>query len=57
VARPVDIWAFAAQRLADYKVPRRVALVDRLPRNATGKVVKAELVTPPLVPGARTDGG
>jgi fatty-acyl-CoA synthase len=55
--RPEDIWAFAAQRLADYKVPRRVALVDRLPRNATGKVVKAELVTPPLVPGARTDGG
>jgi fatty-acyl-CoA synthase len=55
--QPVDIWAFAAQRLADYKVPRRVALVDRLPRNATGKVVKAELVTPPLVPGARTDGG
>jgi fatty-acyl-CoA synthase len=53
---PVDIWAFAAQRLADYKVPRRVALVDRLPRNATGKVVKAELTTPPLVAGARSDG-
>lgn len=29
--------------LADYKVPRRVELVDELPRNATGKVVKAEL--------------
>jgi acyl-CoA synthetase (AMP-forming)/AMP-acid ligase II len=51
---PVDLWAFAAQRLADYKVPRRVALVDRLPRNATGKVVKAELTPPPLGAGARS---
>jgi acyl-CoA synthetase (AMP-forming)/AMP-acid ligase II len=34
---------FALQQLADYKVPRRYVFVDTLPRNATGKVVKAEL--------------
>jgi acyl-CoA synthetase (AMP-forming)/AMP-acid ligase II/acyl carrier protein len=30
-------------RLAEHKVPHRVVLVDRLPRNASGKVVKAEV--------------
>jgi acyl-CoA synthetase (AMP-forming)/AMP-acid ligase II len=29
--------------LADYKVPRRIELIDELPRNATGKVLKAQL--------------
>jgi acyl-CoA synthetase (AMP-forming)/AMP-acid ligase II len=38
-----DLRAFAAERLSDYKVPRRITFVDSLPRNATGKVVKAEL--------------
>ncbi|HYA69111.1 MAG TPA: fatty acid--CoA ligase family protein, partial [Acidimicrobiales bacterium] len=38
-----DIHEFCAERLADYKVPRRVEVVDALPRNATGKVLKAEL--------------
>ena len=33
-----------AERLADYKVPRRIELADALPRNATGKVLKQELV-------------
>ncbi len=32
-----------ADKLADYKVPRRIELVDELPRNATGKVLKAQL--------------
>jgi fatty-acyl-CoA synthase len=32
-----------AGRVADYKVPRRIEFVDELPRNATGKVLKAEL--------------
>lgn len=36
--------AWCRERMADYKVPRRVTFVDRLPRNATGKVVKHELV-------------
>jgi acyl-CoA synthetase (AMP-forming)/AMP-acid ligase II len=39
-----DLRAFAAERLSDYKVPRRMAFVDELPRNATGKVLKADLV-------------
>ena len=30
--------------LADYKVPRRWYVVDELPRNATGKVLKAQLI-------------
>jgi acyl-CoA synthetase (AMP-forming)/AMP-acid ligase II len=35
--------AFCAERLADYKRPRQVTVVDELPRNATGKVLKHEL--------------
>jgi fatty-acyl-CoA synthase len=32
------------QRLARYKVPREIVFLDELPRNATGKVLKRELV-------------
>jgi len=35
---------FLAERLSDYKIPRRITMVESLPRNATGKVVKRELV-------------
>jgi acyl-CoA synthetase (AMP-forming)/AMP-acid ligase II len=35
--------AFCADRLADYKRPRRLWFVDELPRNATGKVMKHKL--------------
>jgi acyl-CoA synthetase (AMP-forming)/AMP-acid ligase II len=35
--------AWVAERLADYKKPRRVKVIDALPRNALGKVVKPEL--------------
>jgi acyl-CoA synthetase (AMP-forming)/AMP-acid ligase II len=35
--------AFCRDRLANYKVPRRVVFVDELPHNATGKVLKREL--------------
>lgn len=34
---------WARERLANYKVPRRVVAVPELPTNATGKVVKEEL--------------
>ncbi len=37
------IRAFAAQRLAQYKVPREFVFVDALPRTANGKVKRAEL--------------
>ena len=39
-----DISAFAAERLAPYKKPRRVVFVDEVPRNLTGRVLKAQLV-------------
>ena len=35
--------AYAADLLAPYKRPRRVHFVDELPRNALGKVVRAEI--------------
>jgi long-chain acyl-CoA synthetase len=35
--------AFLKEKLADYKVPRRVVELAALPRNATGKVLKTEL--------------
>ncbi len=38
-----EIVAWAREEMANYKVPRRVEVVDALPVNATGKVVKDEL--------------
>ncbi len=38
-----ELIAFCAQRLADYKVPRRVDFVDALPRNAMNRVLKRAL--------------
>jgi acyl-CoA synthetase (AMP-forming)/AMP-acid ligase II len=35
--------AWARQAMANYKVPRRVVVVDTLPLNASGKVLKREL--------------
>jgi HIP---CoA ligase len=35
--------AWARQVMANYKVPRRVVVVDSLPMNASGKVLKREL--------------
>jgi acyl-CoA synthetase (AMP-forming)/AMP-acid ligase II len=32
------IRAFAAERLADFKVPRQVVLLDEIPKGATGKI-------------------
>ena len=52
VARPAvaltaeAVFAFCAERLADYKRPRKVHFVDALPRNATGKVMKHKLREP-----------
>ncbi|MCU1590581.1 MAG: dicarboxylate-CoA ligase PimA [Frankiales bacterium] len=41
-----ELIAWCKERLAGYKVPRTVALVDSLPRNATGKVDKLLLASP-----------
>ncbi|MDQ0339944.1 long-chain acyl-CoA synthetase [Caldalkalibacillus uzonensis] len=38
-----EIIDFLAQRLADYKVPKKVFFLDELPRNPGGKVLKAQL--------------
>jgi fatty-acyl-CoA synthase len=38
-----DITAWCRERLAGYKCPRRVSVMDSLPRNPSGKVRKAEL--------------
>jgi len=38
-----DITDWAREHLANYKVPRRVVVVDTLPTNASGKVLKYEL--------------
>ena len=35
-----DLRSFMLERLADYKVPRAVHMVDELPRNASGKVIR-----------------
>jgi HIP---CoA ligase len=40
---PEEIVAWSREQMANYKVPRAVELVDELPRNATGKVLKDEL--------------
>ena len=45
--QPVDIdelIAWSRENMANYKVPRYVELVDALPLNAAGKVLKYELV-------------
>jgi acyl-CoA synthetase (AMP-forming)/AMP-acid ligase II/uncharacterized membrane protein len=39
-----DLKGYVKQNLARYKVPREVEFLDELPRNATGKVLKRELV-------------
>jgi len=43
---PDQLDAFCRERLADYKCPRRFTFLPALPRNATGKVLKRDLVAP-----------
>jgi acyl-CoA synthetase (AMP-forming)/AMP-acid ligase II len=42
-----DLIAYCRERLANFKVPRAVTFVDALPRNASGKVIKAALRAAP----------
>jgi acyl-CoA synthetase (AMP-forming)/AMP-acid ligase II len=39
-----ELRSFLLDRLADYKVPRRITVVGALPRNESGKVLKTHLV-------------
>ena len=41
---PAELAGFAAARLAAYKKPRRVVLMDAVPKNLTGRVLKTQLV-------------
>jgi len=40
---PDELIAFCRARLAAYKYPRRITIVDELPKSATGKILKAKL--------------
>jgi len=42
-ADPDELIAFCRARLAGYKYPRRITIVDELPKSATGKILKAKL--------------
>ena len=44
-AEPGDLIEFVAQQLSVHKRPRDVRIVESLPRNAMGKVLKKELMT------------
>ena len=39
-----ELKGYVKQNLARYKVPREIVFIDELPRNATGKVLKRELI-------------
>jgi long-chain acyl-CoA synthetase len=45
-ALPEELIAHCKERLAAYKYPRRIVIVDQLPRGATGKVLKSRLTLP-----------
>jgi long-chain acyl-CoA synthetase len=45
-ARPEDLREHVRQRVAAYKYPRHVWLVDELPKGPTGKVLKRAIVIP-----------
>ena len=40
---PDDVIAYCKERLAAYKYPREVRIVDELPKGPTGKILKKEL--------------
>jgi long-chain acyl-CoA synthetase len=43
---PTELREFVKQRLAAYKYPRRVWIVDSLPKGATGKILRREVTVP-----------
>jgi malonyl-CoA/methylmalonyl-CoA synthetase len=49
--QPGDLEAACRQKLASFKVPRSFIFLDKLPRNALGKVQKHLLPKPETVPG------
>ncbi len=45
IAREAELREFAAQRLADFKVPRRIVVLDEIPKGPTGKPRRIGLAT------------
>jgi long-chain acyl-CoA synthetase len=45
-ATPADLRAFARERVAAYKYPRHVWIVDDLPKGPTGKILRREVQPP-----------
>ena len=45
-ATPEELRAFARDRVAAYKYPRRIWLVDSLPKGPTGKILRREVQPP-----------
>jgi acyl-CoA synthetase (AMP-forming)/AMP-acid ligase II len=43
VASEGDIRTFASGRLADFKVPRKIVILDEIPKGATGKLQRIGL--------------
>ena len=48
-ALAAEITAFAKERVAAYKYPRRVVFVEALPKGPTGKILKREITVQPGV--------
>jgi acyl-CoA synthetase (AMP-forming)/AMP-acid ligase II len=42
-AKPEDIQTFCRDRLADFKVPKRLHIIEALPRTATGKIQRRHM--------------
>jgi long-chain acyl-CoA synthetase len=45
-ATPDELKAFVKERVAAYKYPRHVWIVDELPKGPTGKILHREVVPP-----------
>jgi len=53
-ATPAELIAFCKERMAAYKYPRQIDLVDELPKTVTGKILRRELRA---AEAAKQDGG
>ena len=51
-----ELRTHARDRLADYKIPEVIRILDELPKNPGGKVLKSELVPEPLRHGIQAGG-
>ena len=51
-ATPEELREFTKERVAAYKYPRHVWLVDALPMGPTGKILKREIVPPAELGGS-----